>query len=288
MKPMTSKSFHIAGLTFGLCSDIDICCSDEFRDFVATGDVDYSLVFKKNDVLEPVTGTLVVKRTGFSVFQTGDGYLYQYLDPNHVPYAVSRIAWDEKTVQVRYLPEGLRHVCHTNGAFFHVRWEDLLLHAKRCILHACCVETDFGGILFSGASGIGKSTQGQLWCQYEGAEVINGDRPILYQDQGEWFAYGSPYAGSSKCHKNKRTKVRAIVLLAQAKECSIRKLEKAEAFRKSFAQATLSVWNPDSVNRGCEILEALIRDIPVYELTCTPDVRAVELLKKTLEEEGMV
>lgn len=287
MRTVSSKIFHIADLRFGLRSDIDIDCSNEFRDFTDAGDADYKLVFEETGMLESAEGPFIAKETGFSVFQTGDGYLYQYYDPNHVPYAVSRIIWDKKTVQVRYLREGLRHVSHTNGAFFHVRWEDLLLHAKRLILHACCIETELGGILFSGTSGIGKSTQGQLWCQYENAEVINGDRPVLYNDGGQWFAYGSPYAGSSKCHKNKRTRVRAIVLLAQAKECSIRKLEKAEAFRKIFAQATLSVWNPDSVNRGCEMLEALIRDIPVYELACTPDVRAVELLKKTLEEEGM-
>lgn len=288
MESMNSKTFHIADLRFTLCSDINIHCSDEFQDFTDTGVADYTLVFEESDVLETTEGLPVVRETGFSVYQTEEGYLYQYVDTNSKPYAVSRIIWDKKTVQVRYLREGLRHVSHTNGAFFHVRWEDLLLHAKRLILHACCIETELGGILFSGTSGIGKSTQGQLWCQHENAEVINGDRPVLHEDQGQWFAYGSPYAGSSKCHKNKRTKVRAIVLLAQAKECSIRKLEKVEAFRKSFAQATLSVWNPDSVNRGCEMLEALIRDIPVYELTCTPDVRAVELLKKTLEEEGMV
>ena len=287
MRSVNSKTFHIADLRFGLRSGIDIDCSSEFRDFTDAGDADYELVFEETDMLEPAEGAFIAKETGFSVYQNGDGYLYQYVDTNDKPYAVSRIRWDEKTVQVKYLREGLRHVSHTNGAFFHVRWEDLLLHAKRLILHACCIETELGGILFSGTSGIGKSTQGQLWCQHESAEVINGDRPVLHEDQGQWFAYGSPYAGSSKCHKNKRTKVRAIVLLAQAEECSIRKLEKAEAFRKTFAQATLSVWNPDSVNRGCEMLEALIRDIPVYELACTPDVRAVELLKKTLEEEGM-
>lgn len=288
MKIMNTRSFRIADLNFEIHSDVDPHCDTAFLDFVGKGSADFSLVFEETNVLEPIEGTLVAQETGFAVFQTETDYVYQYVDTNYNPYAISRVAWDERTVRIQYLREGLRHISHTNGAFFHVRWEDLLLHAQRLILHACCVETKYGGILFSGPSGIGKSTQGQLWCQHEHAEVINGDRPILHKDQGQWFAYGSPYAGSSKCHKNKRTSVRAIVLLAQAKVCSIRKLEKAEAFRKAFAQATLSAWNPDSVNRGCEILEALIRDVPVYELTCTPDVRAVELLKKTLEEEGMV
>jgi len=287
MEPMRSKRFHIAGLTFELRSDIDIRCSDEFRNFESTGDADYSLVFEETETLEPAAGTPIACETGFSVFQTADDYLYRYVDPDNRSYAVSSFAWDENTVRVQFLREGLRHVSHTNGAFFHVRWEELLLRAKRLILHACYIETEFGGILFSGTSGIGKSTQGQLWCQHENAEVINGDRPVLHKDQGQWFAYGSPYAGSSKCHKNKRTKVRAIVLLAQAKECSIRKLGGAEAFRKVFAQATVSVWNPNNVNRACELVEALIQDIPVYEMACTPDVRALELLKKTLEEEGM-
>ena len=288
MKPMNSKTFHIADLTFGLHSDIEINCSDEFRDFNGTGDADYTLIFGEADELELAQGSPVAMETGFSVYQTADGYLYQYFDTNNKVYAVSRISWEEKTVHVQYLRDEMRHVSHTNGAFFHIRWEEVLLHARRFLLHACCVETELGGILFSGPSGIGKSTQGHLWCQHEGAEVINGDRPVLYKDGDRWYAYGSPYAGSSNYHKNKRTGVRAIVLLAQAKECSIRKLRKAEAFRKVFAQTTLSAWNPDSINRGCELLEDLIKDIPVYELACTPDERAVELLKRTLKEEGTI
>ena len=142
-----------------------------------------------------------------------------------------------------------------------------------------------GGILFSGASGIGKSTQGELWCNYENAKLINGDRPVLYKNKSTWIAYGSPYAGSSKCHLNEYTEIRAIVMLAQAERCAIRLLAPVEAFTNVFAQTTVGAWNPENVRIACALTEQLISDIPVYELECTPDRNAVDLLKETLVEE---
>ena len=72
---------------------------------------------------------------------------------------------------------------------------DLCMHAL--------IETAYGGILFSGVSGAGKTTQAELWMQWEQARQINGDRPILVSKViREWLGCGSPYAGSSECYIN--------------------------------------------------------------------------------------
>ena len=156
------------------------------------------------------------------------------------------------------------------------------------ILHACGIDTSYGGILFSGKSGIGKSTQGDLWCKYENALPVNGDRPIIKKEGTVWYAYGSPYAGSSGYHRNIRTPIRAIVMLRQAGRCSIRRLSSGEAFRCIYAGLTLSPWNPDCVRNSCDLAMALISENPVYEMGCTPDRKAVELLKQTLQTEDVL
>lgn len=57
-------------------------------------------------------------------------------------------------------------------------------------------------ILFSGPSGIGKSTHADLWVKHRGARVINGDRTLL-QKLGDRprMSLGWPICGSSEiCH----------------------------------------------------------------------------------------
>lgn len=142
--------------------------------------------------------------------------------------------------------------------------------------------------MFSGPSGIGKSTQGRLWRTHRNAREINGDRAILWRKDAEWTAYGSPYAGSSECYVNASVPVRGIVMLEQAEDNRIRRLGRAEAFRRIFTELTVPVWDADCTQRACELAEQLAAEVPVYELACTPDIEAVELLAETLQkEEGL-
>lgn len=282
---MFVRKFCIAGIALSLKLDEWVAGDSEFGQFKTIKAPDYTAVFRKVPKLPEFETEPVASGTGFHVFRTDESFTYQFVGIDHMPYAVSRRNLAERTVAVSYLERGRDNITHDGGAFFHIGWEAILLRERRLILHACCVEASSGGILFSGVSGIGKSTQGDLWRRYEGARLINGDRPILYKQEDGWYAYGSPYAGSSKCHVNEHTKVRAIVMLAQAENCSIRKLSGAEAFRSVFAQTTVESWDPESVEAVCDLSEQLITDIPVYKLSCTPDKNAVDLLKETLLEE---
>ena len=72
------------------------------------------------------------------------------------------------------------------------------------------------------------------------------------------------------------------MILEQAKTCSIRQLRGIEAFQKIYAQLTISNWNNEMVDKACCLVEQLIKDIPIYQLSCTPDKDAVDLLKSTL------
>ena len=85
-----------------------------------------------------------------------------------------------------------------------------------------CAYLDFEGkaILFSGPSGIGKTTHTNLWCQYlpDQAKVLNGDKCLLSREGNTFYANGWPICGSSGICHNERREVRAVVLLQQAPE----------------------------------------------------------------------
>lgn len=160
------------------------------------------------------------------------------------------------------------------------------MHERRMMLHSACVDTPLGGLLFSGPSGIGKSTQADLWCRYAGGRLINGDRSILYRTDGGWKAYGSPYAGSSKCYVNESCRVRAILFLQQSSECRLRLMDTAEGFRRIFSCLTVNSWDSWFVSKACDFALEIAETMPVYEFSCTPSRNAVEMLRERLSSGG--
>ena len=153
------------------------------------------------------------------------------------------------------------------------------------ILHAALIDVSGEGILFMGPSGAGKSTRADLWHQYAGAEIINGDRAFVNRDSnGIWKAYGSPYAGSSGYYVNKAVPIRAVMSVKRGgeDEISIQRMTGAKAFREVYRNVTVHQWNAYAVNTVSSVIKDMISAIPVYEMICPPDIRAVENVRKEL------
>ena len=153
------------------------------------------------------------------------------------------------------------------------------------LLHASFIEYRGRAILFTAPSETGKSTQAQLWCDHAGAALVNGDRAAVRIMDGQVLACGTPYSGSSPVRRNVMLPLRAIVLLSQAPVNQITRLRGLRAFRAVLEGCTVNVWDRSDVELATRTVTEVIGQVPVYHLACTPDVRAVELLKQTMEVE---
>ena len=280
---------RISGVGITIASTQPLPVTERFAPFLTEeGETDFLVEYREVPDLTAPCGEPVYKGELFWVWRDKDGSCSRWFSDgmqDNAFFACSR--QDRKDhVLVDYSPIGRELVSDMGNCFSFSGWEMLLLQKGRLLLHASCVDTPLGGLLFSGPSGIGKSTQAELWRQYGGAELINGDRPILSRDEQGWQAWGSPYAGSSRHFVNESSSLRAIVLLKQAKSCTLRRLPGAEAFRRVFAGTTVNSWDRSSVQRVCELTEQLVSELPVYELSCTPDRAAVELLRAELERKA--
>lgn len=287
---MPQQSFlSIAGISIQLETDQRLTEETDFLPFLAEkGRADYRAYFRRVSQLPPIPDKVVYEDVCYRVHPDGKGgYLRTFFDAprDMTPYAVADYDWERGIIQIDYLEKGARCVSEMRNSFFHLGLEAMLIHKNRLCLHAACVKTDLGGILFSGPSGIGKSTQAELWCTHRGARQINGDRPILSKGEGGWLAWGSPYAGSSRCHINENCPVTAIVLLRQDKECSLRRLRASEAFRGIWSGLTMHSWDAAFVEAACDLAMELIGTVPVLEFGCTPDERAVDYLEQGLRKE---
>lgn len=280
-------AYTIADVTFVLETPDLIRVLPSFQPFLTeTGHVRYTARFRLTGALPALSAAPLEAAPEYQAVPDGKGgFLRRYRDPrrDNAPYAITTWDFSRRRIDVALLPWGQEFIGETGNSLFHLGLETVLLHEDRIILHAACLNTPYGGLLFSGPSGVGKSTQAALWETHTGARQINGDRPVLAKGGDGWRAYGSPYAGSSRCHINESCPVRAVILLRQAPENTLCRLKPAKAFSGVFQGVTVNAWNPADVCQAAELTEALIRDVPVYVLSCRPDDGAVEILRRELE-----
>lgn len=279
----------VAGIKIFFESCCSIIVNEEFKPFLVEEMVPdiHSVILKTND-LPKIPKKPLYSDMFCSVAKNKDGYQQKFFFENRNMkncYAVSTYNPNNKNILIEYPDSYDYSNLNLRSCFYWLGFEEILLRKRKLCLHAACVDTPLGGILFSGVSGIGKSTQAELWCKYRGARQINGDRPILSKEEKGWMAWGSPYAGSSKYYVNKSCAISAIVLLKQASNCSFRRLTQAEAFRGVWAGLTIHSWDLSFVEDASILNMDLIKNVPIFEFSCTPDEAAVEYLEKVLRKE---
>ncbi len=176
------------------------------------------------------------------------------------------------------LPWGKQiHHLYTELALPHV-----LLHKERMILHASYIQYGGKGIIFTAPSGTGKSTQADLWHLHRGAEILNGDRAVIGLRGNTPYVFGFPMSGSSPYCKNCSLPLCCVVSLLQGPENQIRRLNGREALKVILNGTYADPKHRSDIARNMDVAVNLLHHIPVFELTCRPDVGAVEALEKAI------
>ena len=146
--------------------------------------------------------------------------------------------------------------------------------------------------LFSGPSGMGKSTHTRLWQSvYPDAKVFNDDKPALRRLDGRWFAYGTPWCGKDGININMKVPLGGICFLRRGESNSIRRLSLLEASVRVISQTTHRFKSEERLDLLLSHVDRLVQEIPVYELYCTPTIDAALLSSETMrrgaEEENL-
>ena len=162
--------------------------------------------------------------------------------------------------------------------------EKLLAREGAIILHSASVMVNGGGILFSGLSGVGKSTQANLWKKYiPGTTGFNGDRNLLLRQNGIWYMCGFPWCGTSKEFRNGMVPLAGIALLKKGSEAEISELSRMEKFIRIYEQTTRNDWDRDYAYHVIDATDALTSDVPICELRGTKEEASVRCLENWLE-----
>jgi hypothetical protein len=161
-------------------------------------------------------------------------------------------------------------------------FEGNVLYKGGIVLHGAAIETCGSGIVFTGVSGAGKSTQARLWRAYRNALILNGDCPAIRLSDGIPKVYGTPWCGTSGECVNRAAKLKAVVLVKQGESNALRELTRNDAFLALLANVLRSNFDDHALDLSIVNISGIIGRIRVYELTCTVGEQAVELLEREL------
>lgn len=151
--------------------------------------------------------------------------------------------------------------------------------------HASAVALDGNAYLFTGPSGIGKSTHARMWRKAFGKSVlmINDDKPLLRFRPDGVYAYGTPWDGKHHLNTDIRLKVKGVCILEQASWNEIRRVSFPESHDMILSQA-FHTENWDHRQAVKKMINLLLNRVPVYRLKCTASTQAACLARQVMEQ----
>lgn len=150
------------------------------------------------------------------------------------------------------------------------------------IMHAVSVNYHGEAILFSGVSGMGKTTQADLWTGFTGSHIINGDRATLLYRDGRLITTGSAWSGSSGIYLNESAPIKAIVFLEQAAFNQLIELTPQTALSYMVPRCLLPYYSQELMSLALSNIDRIAGSIPTYLLRNKADRQSVELVRKAV------
>lgn len=243
---------------------------------------DVNVIFRYGDIAEP-SGKLLTETDSVDVFEDDGTFCFFYhITGEKVYYALRKVNKEKPSHHEITIPHEYEGKIWTRLVFSLINFDDIAAMMNASVFHASFIEYNGSAILFTAPCGTGKSTQAALWEKHQGAEIINGDKVLIYEGNGSFFAAGLPFSGSSDICKNRILPVKAIVRLSQAKENTVTRLTGINAYKAVFEGCYHSKCSADFNKITSDVAVSFAGNVPVYHLACLPDENATHVLKNEL------
>ncbi len=158
------------------------------------------------------------------------------------------------------------------------------LTARNILLfHGSVVAVDGQAYIFTAPSGTGKSTHTRLWRELLGdkAIMVNDDKPLFRFDSGEVRAFGTPWRGKHALGSNISAPVAGICLIKQAPDNHIEPVNGMQGL-PWLLQQSYRPKNTLGAQQYLDMVMRLSKQIPLWQLDCTPTIEAARLSYTTM------
>ena len=155
------------------------------------------------------------------------------------------------------------------------------------IAHACAFISASGdGVLCPGVSGTGKTTLAQLLGRaHAPVELLTDDRAIVTLTPDGVRVWGSPWPGAARIAGTASAPLTTIMFIRHGASRARRVVAPSEAFRRILNTLSMPLWEPARCGRALEIVDAIISNARLIELTYPPTEAAAEWLASEVERD---
>ena len=223
---------------------------------------------------------LKYQRPNIQVFTTGDREARIIgVNDNSIPYAEYEEV-DDRNINVYFLKANQAEL-QIDTIFLSCLSLERHLAERGCyILHCAFLVYKGQAVLFSGPSGIGKSTHADLWCKsIPDCHIVNGDRCLIcFNKEGTYEACGWPVCGSSGICFKEHYPLKAIVFIEQSSINHVIEESLMSYYMRLTAQMTINHWNVEATGNALDWILKLAQIVKVTTYACNMNSDAPVIL----------
>ena len=281
---MISKKYKFGEIKLEILTPVDFKDTEPFKTFIKPFEnPNYKITIELVDELSKTILNYCYKADDSTCVRGNDKIYIYYKDRDNLDgfYALRIIEEDKNECVIRFRKSFTDNIS-SRTVFAVIGIEEIAAVNNAAILHSSFVNLNGESLIFTGPSGIGKSTQADLWANYRNAEIINGDKTLLYIKDNKAYASGLPFSGTSKFCKNKSIPVKNIISLSQAEKNKAQRLNGFKSFIEIYRGCYPIPYSKLLTNRQTDLIEQFSKKVNVYEYACLPDETSVSYLEEKI------
>ena len=227
-------------------------------------------------------GQVLLQNSEMTVFENPDRYVVLF--PQMQNLYEAHMLKDGTYVRIYCHPQ----VSETNiENLFHAIRLFFLFTAQRnglFAIHSASVLYQGKAWLFSGHSGMGKSTHTALWHELFSVPYLNGDLNLLGLQEGHIIAYGIPWCGTSEIFTTEQYELGGIVLLGRDPHTDyLEELTPSEKVLRVMQRMISPAWKERQLSENLFFAEEITDHVPVLYLLCTKNASAACTIKDVID-----
>ena len=109
---------------------------------------------------------------------------------------------------------------------------------------------------------------------------------MIREEEGQWYAFGTPWSGSSGECVNRKVSLDAVVFLNRGQINEVYPVSPIQGMEKILPRIIAPKWHEKYSLMAIDLAIKCLEKIPLYELYCRPDAESVCTLKQVLQSAG--
>lgn len=279
-----SSSLKIAGIHINLYGPKELF-SDNFKDFytaVPAEEADQEIEFITAPPASHDYGKVLLRNTDMTIFENDDRYIVLFPQMNNI-YEV-QMTLDGS--YVRFYCSSAASETTRENIFHAIRLFFLFLAQKNGLyaIHSASILYHEKAWLFSGHSGMGKSTHTALWHDLLGAPYLNGDLNLVGIQENKLTVCGIPWCGTSGICTTQNYELGGIVLLGRDPSLDhLDILSPDDKILRVMQRMISPSWKEQLFSTNLLFAEEIADRVPVLHLSCTKNPSAVYTIQAEID-----